>query len=457
MQVHKIDSWLLGAIRESIGFPNVPYDLRRVKVLDAFGPAFGDLPDSKHPRDWLETAPGEFGLIGEMPKLHTLLFPTGRIPGGCLHVNDFSFLRKCRKLKNLDVSGTDFTDCALLAGIPELRSVKLPPREQLIHAEALEGLNAAITFVKKKWEQPAKPLQPVAAGAPAFPVLEPPAAPPRAAEKIAALVEEIRARSGIAAYRLRIDAGRKPWLTDSKFGGLPYWDPEKPYPLDVVGQPMQLLAQLNFETLGVGKPYPSGGLLQFFIPQQDDTFGCRFGDEADDFRIVYHERIDAGVTREAVLALGAPEGPCGDSPVLAERAVYAEPSTSYINDRAPAFEEIFAAAVKAAWGEDLNGQYSFDYLDEDDYNELFEALIDTDDGTLNGGHWLMGYPGFTQEDPRDGDSPYDTLLLQIDSAHEDDRRYSVLWGDCGVANFFIRRADLENHDFSDVLYNWDCC
>ena len=34
---------------------------------------------------------------------------------------------------------------------------------------------------------------------------------------------------------------------------------------------------------------------------------------------------------------------------------------------------------------------------------------------------------------------------------------SILWGDCGVANFFISRTDLEKLDFSRVLYNWDCC
>ena len=33
----------------------------------------------------------------------------------------------------------------------------------------------------------------------------------------------------------------------------------------------------------------------------------------------------------------------------------------------------------------------------------------------------------------------------------------VLWGDCGVGNFFINRRDLENLDFSRILYTWDCC
>ena len=32
----------------------------------------------------------------------------------------------------------------------------------------------------------------------------------------------------------------------------------------------------------------------------------------------------------------------------------------------------------------------------------------------------------------------------------------IMWGDCGVCNFFINKDKLKNLDFSDVLYNWDC-
>ena len=64
---------------------------------------------------------------------------------------------------------------------------------------------------------------------------------------------------------------------------------------------------------------------------------------------------------------------------------------------------------------------------------------------------MLGYPSFTQEDPRTEDSPFDTLLLQIDSMQDEGNSYSILWGDCGVANFFIPRANLERLDFSQVL------
>ncbi|MCB5607999.1 DUF1963 domain-containing protein [[Ruminococcus] gnavus] len=31
-----------------------------------------------------------------------------------------------------------------------------------------------------------------------------------------------------------------------------------------------------------------------------------------------------------------------------------------------------------------------------------------------------------------------------------------MWGDSGICNFFITKKDLENKNFSKVLYNWDC-
>ena len=54
-------------------------------------------------------------------------------------------------------------------------------------------------------------------------------------------------------------------------------------------------------------------------------------------------------------------------------------------------------------------------------------------------------------DPRN-DEEHDVLLFQLDSEEG-----SVMWGDCGVANFFINADALKRMDFSDVLYNWDCC
>ena len=62
---------------------------------------------------------------------------------------------------------------------------------------------------------------------------------------------------------------------------------------------------------------------------------------------------------------------------------------------------------------------------------------------------LAVIPFFTQSDPRSADDG-EILLFQLNSVKD------IMWGDSGVANFFIDREALKNRDFSHVMYNWDC-
>ena len=72
-------------------------------------------------------------------------------------------------------------------------------------------------------------------------------------------------------------------------------------------------------------------------------------------------------------------------------------------------------------------------------------------GSKASGHKLGGYAFFTQCDPRDPAVPMQ-LLFQMDS----DNDINTMWGDMGIANFFIRPEDLQALRFDRVLYNWDC-
>ena len=88
------------------------------------------------------------------------------------------------------------------------------------------------------------------------------------------------------------------------------------------------------------------------------------------------------------------------------------------------------------------------YLPKDVLEQIFKLL----DKAI--GHKIGGYPYFTQVDPREENDPHTFLLLQIDSDEIEDKE--IIWGDCGVANFFISPEDMANCKFDDVLYNWDC-
>jgi uncharacterized protein YwqG len=69
----------------------------------------------------------------------------------------------------------------------------------------------------------------------------------------------------------------------------------------------------------------------------------------------------------------------------------------------------------------------------------------------------MGYPFFTQTDPRYhyAAKQEDVLLFQLDSAgHGND--VDILWGDSGVGAFFIKPKDLAGGHFERSWFNWDC-
>lgn len=270
-------------------------------------------------------------------------------------------------------------------------------------------------------------------------------------ETVKAIAAELKARTQTEACTLKIQADTHPGLLDSKIGGLPYWDPRRPYPVDASGEKLFLLAQLNFDRLQAEEPLPQRGMLQFFIGQ-DDLFGmdCDRPDLQDGFRVVYHEHIDPSVTPERVRALDVPtHADVEYSPVCREAAVRMERAVSYMGPDDARFAGLFKAVVRDILGEDMGAQSVYRYLGSGDFGYLCGQLG-------GGGHRMLGYPFFTQSDPRGPGSPYDTLLFQLDSDSAGREDY-VLWGDCGVANFFINRRDLENRDFTKVLYNWDCC
>jgi uncharacterized protein YwqG len=82
-----------------------------------------------------------------------------------------------------------------------------------------------------------------------------------------------------------------------------------------------------------------------------------------------------------------------------------------------------------------------------------DALIDLAYDVFNNtGHKIGGYAEYTQEDPRTDTPAFDAYvqLMQIDSDEE------IMWGDAGIAHFYIDPADLAKKDFSKVMYYWDC-
>ncbi|WP_130860651.1 YwqG family protein [Gracilibacillus phocaeensis] len=229
---------------------------------------------------------------------------------------------------------------------------------------------------------------------------------------------------------------RKTSLWESKFGGNPYFPLTMEYPKTPKGHPLRLLAQINFADLPEPLPsFPPKGILQFYIDGSDDMLGLDIDGDLNQsgYRVLFHDNVIEG--EEALLQNFSflDQQDSDMFPVEAELALSFEPGFEPLSTGDFRSRETYAAIL-----EELDGNDAL----EDAFYETFDSS----------GHRIGGYPFFIQGDPRDfGDfQESTTLLLQLDS--DDD----IMWGDVGVANFFISKEDLEKRDFSKVLYNWDC-
>ena len=242
-------------------------------------------------------------------------------------------------------------------------------------------------------------------------------------------------------------------IFDSKLGGLPYWDESMEYPTDSNGEGLILLAQINFEMTPINDDrFPKTGILQFFIGT-NDIMGVDFDnlDNQNGFRVVYHENINKNLTKEEIRAQGIRANTELDGaseeyfPFYKQYEITLEESVEPISSATHNFEEVLKNTTEEVLGKEIDTVWDVLEEHEDYINDTFYIC----------GHKILGYPFFTQWDPREDDDmykekKYDTLLLQIDSEGD------ILWGDSGVGNFFINEQDLINKDFSKVLYTWDC-
>ena len=250
-------------------------------------------------------------------------------------------------------------------------------------------------------------------------------------------------------------------LEESKFGGFPFVPLGGAIPTNAEGNQLALLAQINCAQLPENNMYPSDGWLQVWC-LEDEMYGfC-----SDTIQPETNQKV-----------LYIPAGTQGE-PLERVEAMY----QPYGNEECPLW---FVDEQGAIWGMRLSfthGQQGITYSDgrfrdlfldrwnkrypeqavENFYDlpdEIFENVVDIHDGS-DCAHQLGGYPYFTQYDPRyERDSTeltkYTEVLFQIDSQF--DTEWDMCWGDAGVRNFFISREDLEALDFSDLLYNFDCC
>lgn len=227
----------------------------------------------------------------------------------------------------------------------------------------------------------------------------------------------------------------------SKVGGRPYWAEGRDYPVGANGAPLHLLAQIDFAELPSSLDgYPKAGLLQFFIAA-DDHYGANFdaGMSADsmsaqrNFRVVYWPD-----TRAEAREVDVPAAEYLPHDPVRPRRMRFSAATETLGVHDHRFDRLLGGDAHAT----IEAYAKAHRLDAD---ALFDAVYERNG---RGGHKVGGYPFFTQQDPRTDDRF--ELLFQLDT---DDQ---MMWGDSGVAGFFIAPEDLARADFGRVMYSWDC-
>lgn len=231
-------------------------------------------------------------------------------------------------------------------------------------------------------------------------------------------------------------------LFASKVGGLPYLPSDTEIPTDKNGDPLQFLAQADCRELSELPDFPHSGLLQFWIGR-DDGYGL-FNEGGS--RVIWYETIDDTVTEEAVRAR-LDDLPEADSPVDGEYGMAFTLQKEAVPSAVFNFSQLFTPIFNRLYPE--SPIESPDDLG-DDINEMIWNY------TENSGHKFGGYPMFTQWDPRDENDARTVLLFQLDSDYSG-KETKVIWGDSGVCGFFCTPEELKERNFSNVLYNWDCC
>lgn len=250
-------------------------------------------------------------------------------------------------------------------------------------------------------------------------------------------------------------------LEESKFGGFPFVPLGGAIPTNAEGNQLALLAQINCAQLPENNMYPSDGWLQVWC-LEDEMYGfCSDTIQPETNQKVLY--IPAGTQGEPLERVEAMYQPYGDEEcplwfVDEQGAIWGmrlsfthgQQGITYSDGR---FRDLFLDR----WNKRYPEQAVENFYDLPD--EIFENVVDIHDGP-DCAHQLGGYPYFTQYDPRyERDSTeltkYTEVLFQIDSQF--DTKWDLCWGDAGVRNFFISRENLEALDFSDLLYNFDCC
>lgn len=226
----------------------------------------------------------------------------------------------------------------------------------------------------------------------------------------------------------------KTTTTSSKIGGYGYLSRKFKYPTNADGQPLHLLAQVNFSEMPYLEPLPRDGILAFYVDYFDDLIGADlYFKSQKGYKVYYFNDVSLEhYTQNELADMFIPfKGIDRYEIVTKEQKLFGK------------VKQCFPSYDPVEFEQKIGNTTIYDDVLDDFFETVDCANIETGIGC---------YPFFTQNDPRYFDkeleNEFDYVLFQLDSDYD-----NVMWGDSGIGNFFINSEKLKRLDFSNVLYN----
>lgn len=254
----------------------------------------------------------------------------------------------------------------------------------------------------------------------------------------------------------------------SKLGGLPDLPPGSPWP-SMDKTPLSFVAQINLEQLGQPSSAPAEGLLSFFYNDKQTAWGFDPKDRPH-WQIMFmdaSQRLERTRPPAHIAQSGLVEDMKkaftreSDEPsVYAPLALSFVPFLSIPHGRSQALEDILMAEDESEEEEETYYKFRGAYPIKGPEHQLFgwpspvQGEMELECQLASNGIYVGDPAGY--RDPRAATLKANasdwTLLLQIDS----DEDAQMMWGDCGMIYFWIRRTDLEQRRFDKAWLILQC-
>lgn len=266
------------------------------------------------------------------------------------------------------------------------------------------------------------------------------------------------ALAALARPMARLSASSTPagGATTSYVGGHPYLPEGEEWPHDRAGRARVFVVQVNFAEVPVLPGFPTSGLLQWFVTDEEG-YGVVPEDVTD---LPERDRDGMAVRWWPADALDRPCLPPSTArpPHVVDAVVAPAPVGLRFSagTSMPAFDEAAERADLAAYGPAGADE---EWLDEvwspEEVVDGPGAAVDEEPPWIGSGSKVGGYPHVVQVAPVDSfatDDPAARLILQLDS---DVDRWTE-WGDVGTAQLFGDPAALSRGDTSSLWWTWAC-